>query len=421
MKKLASLLLVCTLILVMLAGCGQGTAQPSGNNPPDSPSPSEPVTPTEPVGPVEPDTVEGKLLAAASMTNEELLEKAKEEMGTMTVYSTTSLCETAVNNFLEKYPDLSVAYSSVGEADMFTKLSVEVGAAAEGADMVLLQNAYRMENELISEGLLLNYFPDMYKDVVPAEYQDPCVFCFCQKLFVYNNTGGDIGLNNVWQLTEEAYKDKIFFKNPSEEPVGMNFLVMLTSEAQTKELEAAYESYYGKAWSGESGFESASYEWLDKFLANCNYTYAADGGIAEGVSTGAPGNVGLFVFSKLRSSAVTRENLTLSPYAANDGAGMDSFSGFMYATYAQICADTDMPYTSCLFINYLLSEEGFRPWNNEGVMGTYSANTSIALVPDETGLDSEITYWLDCVVVEDGAVVAELYPKAYEFISTRIS
>lgn len=422
MKKIISLILAVMMIVSMLAACG--ASQPDPTDAPVAPTSAPDATPVE--TPTEPPmdpmalTTEEKLAYAATLSDEELYALAKQESGTMSVYSTTSLCETAMNTFLAKYPDVAGVYSSVGEADMFTKLTTEIGSAAEGADMALLQNAYRMENELISEDLLLNYFPDQYKDTVAEEYWDPCAILFCHKLFLYNNTEGSLGLDNVWQLTEETYKDKIFFKDPSTEPVGMNFLVMLTGETWAAKLADAYKAYYGKEWSKDSGFENAGYEFLNGFLANCNYTYAADGGIAEGVSTGAAGNVGLFVFSKLRSASVVRDNLNIAAYAAEGGNGLVGFSGFMYATYAQICADTDMPYTCALFINYILSEEGFAAWNNENNMGVYSPNTEIALVPDATGLDKEITYWLDCLVIEDGVVVANKYPEAYEFISTRL-
>lgn len=421
MKKILALVLGLIMLAGLLTGCGAET--PSESNAPASEPPANSEDPSGAPETVDPMalSVEEKLAYAASLSNEELYELAKMESGTMMVYSTTSLCETAMNNFLVKYPEVGGAYSSVGEADMFTKLSTEIGTAAEGADMALLQNSYRMENELISEGLLLNYFPDMYKDSVAEEYCDPCAVLFCQKIFIYNNTGGDIGLENVWQLTEDEFADKIFFKDPSSEPVGMNFLVMLTGDEWSGKLAEAYQEYYGKEWSPDSGFTNAGYEFLDGFLANCNYTYAADGGIAEGIATGAPGNVGLFVFSKLRSGSVVKENLCLAPYQANDGNGLTGFSGFMYATYAQICKDTDMPYTCCLFINYLFSEEGFSAWNNENNMGVYSPNVDIELVSDDTGLDKEISYWLNCLVIEDGITVAEQYPEAYEFISTRLS
>jgi len=355
--------------------------------------------------------VEQALAAASKMSNEELYAKAKEETGTMKVYSTTSLCGTAVSNFMAKYPGLSVEYSSVGETDMFTKLSTEIGSSAEGADMALLQNAYLMQSLLIDEGLLVNYFPQMYKDVVPAEYQEPTAMLLVSKLFMFNNTAGDIGLKNIWQLTEPSFKGKIFFKDPNTEPVGMNFLVMLTSEEWNKKIEAAYRDYYGKDWkSGE--FKSAAYQWIDGFLANCSYEYTADGGICTGVTNGAPGNVGLFVFSKLRGNETARQNLSVAH-------GMEGFIGFMYPTYAQICKDTDMPYTCALFINYILSDEGATPWTNEGVMGNYSTNQSIPL-QDGTGLDREVDYWLGCTVVEDGEYLASAYADVFDFISVRI-
>lgn len=357
--------------------------------------------------------VEIALEAASKMSNEELYAKAKEEVGTMKVYSTTSLCGTAVTKFMEKYPELKVEYSSVSETDMFTKLSTEIGSAAEGADMALLQNAYLLQSQLIDEELVLNYFPEMYKDSVDAQYQNPTAMLMVSKLFMFNNTEGDIGLKNIWQLTEAQYKGKIFFKDPNTEPVGMNFLVMLTSPEWTAKIEEAYKEYYGKAWSkNSSGFTSAAYQWIDGFLANCSYEYTADGGISTGLTNGAAGNIGLFVFSKLRGNETARKNLSVAH-------GMNAFIGFMYPTYAQICKDTDMPYTCALFINWIMSEEGSNPWTNDGVMGNYSTNKAIPLA-DATGLDKDVAYWLGCTVVEDGAYLASAYADVFEFISVRI-
>ncbi|MBR2281121.1 MAG: ABC transporter substrate-binding protein [Spirochaetales bacterium] len=356
--------------------------------------------------------VEMALEAASKMSNEELYAKAKEEAGTMKVYSTTSLCGTAVTKFMEKYPGLKVEYSSVGETDMFTKLTTEIGSAAEGADMALLQNAYLMQSQLIDEGLLYNYFPEMYKETVNAEYQNPTAMLMVNKLFMFNNTAGDIGLTNIWQLTDPALKGKIFFKDPNTEPVGMNFLVMLTSPKWTAKIEEAYKDYYGKAWSASAEFTSAAYEWIDGFLANCSYEYTADGGISTGLTNGAPGNIGLFVFSKLRGNETARKNLSVAH-------GMKGFIGFMYPTYAQVCKDTDMPYTCALFINWIMSEEGSNPWTNDGVMGNYSTNSAIPL-QDATGLDREVGYWLGCTVVEDGEYLASAYADVFEFISVRI-
>lgn len=354
---------------------------------------------------------ETALKQAESMADAAIYEKAKEESGTMKIYSTTSLCSKAVDKFMEKYPGLKVESSTISETDMFTKLTTEIGSSAEGADMALLQNAYMMQNLLINEGLVLNYVPESVRPTIEDNYEDPLAVLFVNKLFLWNNTGGDIHLDNVWQLAEPEYANKIFFKDPSSEPVGMNFLIMLTSPEWTKKMEKAYEVQYGKKWNNPD-FKSASYEWIDKFLGNCSFEYTADGGICSGVTNGKPGNVGLFVFSKLRGNEIARKNLTPT-------YEIEGFSGFMYPTYAQVCKDTEMPYTCALFINYILSDEGADPWTNEGIMGNYSANTAIPL-RDGTGLDKPVDYWNARCVIEDGNYLAKAYAEAFDFISVRI-
>ena len=140
MKKIISMILAVMMVVSMLAACG--ASQPDPTDAPVAPNPAPEATPTDapteaPMDPMALSTEE-KLAYAATLTDEELYELAKQESGTMSVYSTTSLCETAMNNFLVKYPDVAGVYSSVGEADMFTKLSTEINSAAEGADMALL-------------------------------------------------------------------------------------------------------------------------------------------------------------------------------------------------------------------------------------------------------------------------------------------
>ena len=426
MKKLA-IVLACALTTVCLAACGEKDTPANANTEPtvtevnateETAEESSEEAVEEPVFETE---LEKTLYEASKMTDEELYAKAKEETGKTVVYSTTSLAANALETFLAKYPDLTVEMSDVGEADMFTKLSTEIGSAADGADMALLQNAYRLNNELISEDLLVNYFPESLIGDVGEVYQNPTAILFVSKLIFINKTDDSVAdLKNVWELTEEAYKDKVFFKNPADEPVGMNFLIMLTSDEWNAKLSDAYKSFYGTDWNNTAEYKSCAYEFLDKFLANCNYTYTADGGICSGIAEGEPGSVGLFVFSKLRTNEVARANLQIAA-TGNDGAGIEGFAGFMYPTYAQICADTDTPYTCALFINYLLSEEGGAAWNNEKNMGSYLANSSIALVPDATGLDKELYYWLNCCVIEDGEYLAENYADVYEYIAARIN
>ena len=367
------------------------------------------------------ETVGEALAAAAKMTNEELYEKAKEEAAAgaqLNFYSTTSFAEKAAANFMNDYPELAgkVVYAEIDDVETYTILTNTIGSGVkDSADMALTQNGPDLKTYLLDEGLTLTYFPDALKDVVSEAEQEPAVVTYVNSLFIYHNGEGSVNFTNVWELTEPQWKDRIFFKDPTNETVNINFLIMLTSEKWNARLEAAYESYYGKAW--EAGeFDSAALQWIDGFLANVNYTYTSASKMAAGIASGAPGNMGLFVFSKLRKvDEADRGNLTVVQFENE----VEGFSGFMYPIYATVCKDTECPYTCALFINYLLSEQGFagpKSWNSS--QGYYSPNKTIAKPEDIE--DEPYEYWIERLVTEDLDYIYDHYIDVYEFIATRV-
>ena len=367
------------------------------------------------------ETVEEALAAAAGMTNEELYEKAKEEIAAgaqLNFYSTTSFAEKAADNFMAAYPELAgkVVYAEIDDVETYTILTNTIGSGVkDSADMALTQNGADLKTYLLNEGLTYSYFPDALKDVVNAENQDPAVVTFINSLFIYHNGDGSINFTNVWELTEEQWAGRIFFKDPTNETVNINFLIMLTNDEWTERMAQAYEARYGKAWESTE-YESASYEWIAGFLKNVNYTYTSASKMAAGIASGAAGNMGLFVFSKLRKvDEADRGNLTVVQFENE----VEGFSGFMYSVYATVCKDTECPYTCALFINYLLSEEGFAgesSWNSS--QGYYSPNTSIQK-PDDVE-DEPYEYWTTRLVVEDLDYIYDHYIDVYEFIATRV-
>ncbi len=367
------------------------------------------------------ETVEEALAAAANMTNEELLEKAKEEIAAgaqLNFYSTTSFAEKAAANFMTDYPELAekVIYAEIDDGETYTILSNTIGSGVKNsADMALCQNGPDLKTNLLDDGLAFNYFPAAMEDVIAEEYRFPTVVTFINSLFIYHNGSGSINFTNVWELTEPEWSGKIFFKDPTKETVNLNFLMMLTSPEWSDRLAAAYEARYGKAF--EAGeFENAGFAWIDGFLKNVNYTYTSASKIATGIASGNPGNMGLFVFSKLRKvDEADRGNLTVVQFENE----VEGFSGFMYPIYATVAMDTDCPYTCALFINYLLSEAGFagpKSWNSS--QGYYSPNVSIQKPEDLE--DEAYEYWSTRLVFEDLEYIDENYVDIYEFIAVRV-
>lgn len=326
--------------------------------------------------------------AAADLTHDELVEKALAETGTFVVAGTTSRITTAAEAFAELY-GIEINSTNLKDLEIYTKLE------SESIDMVMIQDGAQLLDAM-DAGIVINYVPASVKDSVSEEDQYPLAHQFTNKVFIYNNLGDDVpAIKNVWELTDPSMKERIIFKSPTGEQVNMNFLIMLTSEKWSKKLEEAY-----KAWKGEDidlgDYPTAGHKWIAEFLPNCQFG-KSDTNIAEEISQEtAAGKIGLFVLSKLRSSSVLSENLTPAQYAASaEGYTIEPFAGFMYPIYAMVSANANRPYTAMLFIEYLMTAEGFAPWSKS--IGAYSGNSAI---PEKEG-DLPLSVWKDTLVVED--------------------
>lgn len=353
-------------------------------------------------------TVADTVAASENLTHDELVEKAKAEEGTFIVYGNTSRISTAAENFSKLY-DIPYESNNLKDAEIYTKLESEIKGSAKGADMVMIQDGAQL-TYAIEDVWVVNYVPASVKDTVGESDRNPLVHQYINKLFIYNKLGENVpAIKNVWELTAPEMKGNIIFKNPENETVNMNFLVMLTSDAWAEKLAAAY-----KDWKGEEidlgSYKNAGYKWIAEFLSNCTFG-SSDTTIAEEVSQEtAAGKIGLFVLSKLRSSSVLTDNLTVAQYdASENGYTVAPFSGFMYPMYAMISANATRPYTAMLFIEYLMTQEGFQPWGKS--IGAYS--TSTAVTPNEGDLD--ITVWKDTLVMEDPEYILDNFDDVSTF------
>ena len=349
--------------------------------------------------------------AAESMSHEELLEKALAEEGTFVVYGNTSRIVTAAETFGALH-GITIEGSNLKDSEIYTKLSTEIKGGAKGADMVMIQDGASLQSQALDTGYLVNFVPASVKDADAEGDRNPLIQQFINKVFIWNNRGESVpAITNVWQLTEPQFKGNIIFKTPDSEQVNMNFLVMLTNEEWSAKLEEAYKNLYGEDIDlGE--YENAGYKWIAEFLSNCTFGNS-DTTIAEEISQEtAEGKIGLFVLSKLRSSSVYTENLTVGEYvAAETGTPIEPFSGFMYPMYALVSSNASRPYTAMLFIEYLMTQDGFEPWGKS--IGAYSTNTQIAPNEGDLGLD----VWKGSLVMEDPEYILENYEDVYSFVT----
>lgn len=344
------------------------------------------------------------------MTHDELVAKALAEEGTFVVYGNTSRITTALESFCAQY-NIAGEGNNLKDAEIYIKLETEISGDAKGADMVMIQDGASLKSQALEMGYLVNFIPASVKEFVGEEDLNPLVQQYINKVFIWNNLGDNApAIKNVWQLTEPEMKGNVIFKNPENEQVNMNFLVMLTKDEWAQKLADAYKSLYGKEIELD-GYENAGYKWVAEFLGNVTFGNS-DTSIAEDVSQeSAAGKIGLFVLSKLRSSSVYTDNLTVGQYkATEEGAAIEPFSGFMYPMYALVTKNASRPYTAMLFIEYLMTQEGFEPWGKS--IGAYSTNTQIPANEGDLGID----VWKQTLVMEDPDYILEAYEDVYSFV-----
>lgn len=405
MRKLLSVLLAAAFMLSavgLLAACGGGG------------------------GDEQADAVADKVAAAQNMTDEELIALAKEESGKFIAYGNSSRIVDAMNGFVTKYgtqiglSSSNATASKLDDSSIYQTITTEATAVdkSSAASMVLVQDSATLSQYREQTTLLTNYIPKGMDEVMGENDMVPLAHQYINKLFIWNNTGSNVpSFTNVWELTESKYAEKIYFKSPTSEQVNMNFLIMLTSDTWSGKLETAYTAWNGSAATdvGEGKtYPTYGHKWITEFLNNCNFTINSDTTIAQSLSDpDNAGNMGLFVLSKLRDSSVIADNLQVAAWANKTGetyTKIEPFAGFMYALYAQIVTNGPRPYTAMLFVNYLMTEEGFSPWAS---MGGYSANSSIPV----TDGDSELSFWRDTLVFEDGAYIKSIKPEMVDYIN----
>ena len=337
------------------------------------------------------------------LTHDELVAAAKAE-GKVVVYSITSRISSAAEAF-EKLYGIKVEYSNLKDGELIEKVTKEVGGRIDGADFVISQDSGRVYGQLIATGYLVNYVPPALKNVIPQRYQDPLTFQLINKVFIYNSekTQAPV-IKNVWEAADPKWRGLIQFKDPNTEGVNMNFLTMLTSPEWSAKLEKAYENLYGRKLTLTT--KNAGYEWIKAFFGNGLVLGNSDTTISENIGIkGQPRQtMGLFVYSKTRFDAT--KNLALLPMTE-----IEPFSGFIYPAFLHLTANAKHPNAAKLFIEYLMTPEGFNPWSKD--VGGYSPNPNVAINEG----DYPVSFWEPRLIPEDPQFIFEHRAEVEEFVN----
>lgn len=368
------------------------------------------------------------IIAAEGMTYDELLAKAKEEVGngTVSVYGNSSQLETALKKFTEE-TGIKVNNTKEGDADIYNHLSTAFQSNTYIADMVLLQDGNMLQSEMLDPGYLLNFIPKEASGTIADDDTVPMAAVYLNKIFMYNNFNAEGTerslknyITNVWQLAgtaaDKGHIANPSFKTPTTENVNMNFLVMLTSDAYVAKLKTAYKNFYGKDYVEEKAYKNIGYKWVAEFLKN-SQAHSSDGTACKDVAKAKGGTVALVNYNKIKDlkgddvyGAENVNNLSFPSLELGDKK-VDGFGGFCYKMYSMVAANAKYPYAACALVSYITSKAGFEnAWGAKA--GYYSTNKTTKIASN----DKEIAWWKERLVVEDPEVVAANYEDVSMFV-----
>ena len=359
-------------------------------------------------------SVESIIAQAENMDRKDLYKKAMEELRGKTMYAlgNSSRTTTAANYFLnylkgknynsyindfvdsaeiqKEFPYFDpnfngkIAYTQPVNNRIFSFISSDIRSTTHTLSMTLVQDGNQIQSKMLNNGYLLNYIPKEWdgnriSNAVPLALQS------LNKVFVYNNLGTK-KFNNCWDFVSDSFSTQ--FMSLNSEPVGKNFLFMLTNSIYVAIVKEAYTRYSGNKIGIDRVIDNVapltkkfkleddakySLAWIKMFVKQFQLE-DDDAPIANNLTNiNSIDQAGLLVYSKFRltkeDTYTSNKNVTIAAYQ-DDYVG---FGGYMYKHYLQILNTSPCPWTSCAFINFLVTTQyGFSPWGKD--IGGYCSN-----------------------------------------------
>lgn len=434
MRRFLSLALIIAISCVTAVSCSLASAAP------------KPAAKSE---------VEKIIAEAQKLPLGELYKRAIQESNGKTLYGigNSSRGATAATGFISALKAVEPSYSGKIEwsqpksNSIFTLINADISSATHTYSMTLIQDGNQIQSKMLDTGNLLNYIPKEWSEAKGTNEKDnghPFALQTLNKIFMFNHLG-NVSFTNCWDFVGKGVQP--LFMGVDSEPVGKNFLYMLTMDKYADYMKAAFDAlsaekraYFQKMVDEVAGdvaplgltAKNAKYSlaWIKLWCQQYNEK-TDDGPICnELVTASAAGKTGLLVYSKLRSvqesASVSVNNITVAAYQD----GYEGIGGYAYKHYLQVVKTSPLPWTACAFIAYMTTtKEGFSAWGKD--MGGYCSNPACNQDHSKNGYvdgvnvkpainDRGYDWWLSKdggrLVVEDPAYCASVSMKLSDWI-----
>lgn len=306
---------------------------------------------------------------AEDQTYDELVAAAQAE-GELVFYGANSYLNDAATLFSEEF-GIAVEFTQLGETEMIEKVASESRAKNVVADVVCAQDTYRVSSDLLNTGYAMQWENPRITEITGEEDCTAVIWYYDTKMFMYNpELVGEGWLTNIWRIADPEYKGLFTYKTPTAEGVNFDMLTMLTSDENAAKLAGAYKGYFGEDITLTT--DNAGWEFIKMIYDNGVVLTTSDTTCATSIGALGMDNTWIGYFSAQRFSTQEAKGIEL----AYDYDLTSPFSGYAYPVYAIVLDGCSHPNAGKLFVEWLLSENGWKAF--ETYYGGFSANTENA-------------------------------------------
>jgi iron(III) transport system substrate-binding protein len=366
------------VLLSMIVGCGGTPATTVATEAPVELTAAEQWAMDNGVGPYQPETDDWAAIEAAAILE-----------GKVTVYANSGGVEDLPDAWYALYPDIELDAADTDGID--TKMQAEQESGNVIGDVWFNSDGHILFGKFLPNEWMWWFVP---REVSIPELTADYPFAIARHsvdVIGYNNAFYPDGcpINNLWQLTESQYYGKFFLEDVISNVSQMAKMATIVEHAD--EMATAYKDLYGVEWTedelaatDESGMavENAGYLWLKKLAYN-GAVSLDDGDMVDAAFAGLdlpageePG-FGWTGYSSYKDTL--KGDLNMTPCF-----GMEPAMGVFKTSFLGIANNAPHPNAAKLFIKFILSEEGYEPWNK---IGTYPAVVGLTAHEDNLPLE----------------------------------
>jgi iron(III) transport system substrate-binding protein len=352
-------------------------------------------------------------LAAFWAEDWNLIYEAAKAEGKVVVYSLSSRIPEAVAGFKAQYPGIQVEAADMTGNDQIDKLTREQAAGVFNVDVLNLANGPTVINELLPQGLLVNFVPQVLidgkasRDVIPARFREPLLVHSLEAKVVFFNFQKypQSPVNSLWDLTRPEWKGKVQMKDPMLTEENLNQLQTIVQHAD--EMAQAYQQEFGKPIVLSPGVRNAGYEFIYRLLKNGLVLVTSDGTASKAVGTAGQSDPPL---AFCNASSKMRDNESGQKLAVPWDAAPKV--GITKENYLAMANKAPHPNAARLMIRWLIGDaqggKGFAPWQ---VPGQWSSRSDVKpLLPITLADLSRYTWFVDYQwVYENGLEVRDFW------------